>query len=126
MEQEKLLQKNSDPGKLWTAARIGRRQNKDDDPPCKSGTAQGKRRQEKSDQRQRDTRNLWKTDIQEEASAETITQKWNKEQRPETAASEQEGIHQDRQENHWTGDRKTNCQISCRITESQGLDNVEG
>jgi hypothetical protein len=40
MAQEKLLQENSGPGKLWTAEGIGRSQH-EDDPQYKSGTAQG-------------------------------------------------------------------------------------
>jgi hypothetical protein len=116
MAQEVRFQEDSDPGKLWTTASIGRRQNKDDDPPCKSDTAREKRRQENSDQIQSDTRNFEKTDIREEASAKSRTQKWDKEPRSETAATKPKGVHQDLQEDHWTGDRKANCQISCCIT----------
>jgi hypothetical protein len=65
-------------------------------------------------------------DIQKEVSAVTGTQKWDKTPRPETAATKQEGIHQDLQENYWTGDRETNCHIYCWVADNQGLDLVEG
>jgi hypothetical protein len=54
--------------KLWIPEEINRCP-QNNDPPCRSGTAQGKRRREKSDQGQRGTRNLEKTDVREEASA---------------------------------------------------------
>jgi hypothetical protein len=38
--QGKVLQENSNPGKLWTAKGIGRSP-QEDDPSCRSGTAQG-------------------------------------------------------------------------------------
>jgi hypothetical protein len=60
----------TDLGKLWIPEEIGCRLQRDN-PPVKSGMAQGKCHQEKSDQRQHDVRNLEKMDIQEEASAET-------------------------------------------------------
>jgi hypothetical protein len=59
--------------------------------PPKKLTAAGK----KSEQGQRDMRNLEKTDVRKEASAKTGTQKWNKEPRPDTTATKQ-----DSQENH--------------------------
>jgi hypothetical protein len=39
MAQEERIQEDLDPRNLWTVAGIGCRQNKDDNPPCKSGTA---------------------------------------------------------------------------------------
>jgi hypothetical protein len=40
-------------------------------------------------------RNFKRTDVREEASANTGRKKWDKEQRPETTATKQEGIQQD-------------------------------
>jgi hypothetical protein len=54
---------------------------------------------------------LKKTDVRMEASAETGTQKEDKEPRPETAAMKQEGIYKYLQENHRTGDREANCRL---------------
>jgi hypothetical protein len=65
-------------------------------------------------------------DIRKEVSAETGTQQWHKELRPEPAATKQGGIDEDHQEIHWTGDREANCQIYSWITDNQGLDLVEG
>jgi hypothetical protein len=42
--------KGEDPVKLWIPDATGRRRNEDDDPPCKSGIAQGKRHHQKPDQ----------------------------------------------------------------------------
>jgi hypothetical protein len=83
-----------------------------DDSLCKSGMEQGTSR---TRQGQGCTKNFIKTDVWKEASAEPGTQQWDKEPRPETAATKQEGIHQDLQENHWTGDHEANCQIYCRV-----------
>jgi hypothetical protein len=47
-------------------------------------------------------------DIREEASAETRTQKWDKEQSPETAATKQKGIQQDPQGDPMMGVREAN------------------
>jgi hypothetical protein len=52
-------------------------------------------------------------------------QQWHKGPRPDTAATKQEGIHQDVQENHWAGDRGEDSQIFCRVTKDQGLDIVD-
>jgi hypothetical protein len=71
-----------DPGKLWIPEEIGHWH--EDDPPCKNGTKQGTR------QGQHGTRNLEKMDVPKTASAETVMQKWDKEQKPETAAMKQE------------------------------------
>jgi hypothetical protein len=49
-------QDNWDPGKLWTMQQVGRCRN-EDDPPCQSGMAQGKLRQEGLDQEPSRTRN---------------------------------------------------------------------
>jgi hypothetical protein len=56
----------------WVPEEIGPLPQRDD-PPCRSGTAQGKLR-EKLDQAQCGTRNFEKTDIWKEASAETKMQ----------------------------------------------------
>jgi hypothetical protein len=74
----------------------------------------------------RGTRNLGRTEVREEASAETGMQIWDKEQMHETAATKQEGIHQDLQENRWTGGHEVNCQICCWVADNQELDVVEG
>jgi hypothetical protein len=65
------------------------------------------------------TRNFEKTNVQEETLEGPRTQQWHKELRPETAATKQEGIHQDLQENHWTGDHKVNCQIYYRVAKNK-------
>jgi hypothetical protein len=54
------------------------------------------------------------------------TQKWDKEQRPETTAMKQKGIQQDPQTDHSIGVRKASSQIFCQVTKNQGLDIVEG
>jgi hypothetical protein len=64
--------------------------------------------------------------IWRKASTETGMQLWHKEQTPEIAATKQEGILQDLQENCWIGDHKVNCQIFCWVAYTQGLDLVEG
>jgi hypothetical protein len=51
---------------------------------------------------------------------------WDKEQTPETADTKQEGIHQDLQENHWTGDCEANCQMYCWVAKNQDLDIMDG
>jgi hypothetical protein len=45
---------------------------------------------------------------------------------PETAAMKQEGIHQDLQENKWTGDREVNCEFYRFVVKDRGLDFVPG
>jgi hypothetical protein len=102
----------------WDPEESGSRPQRDD-PPRESGTAQRKHLQEKLDQGQRGMRNLEKMEVQEEVSAKTGMQKWDKEQMPEIAATKQKGIHQDLQENHWTGDRKANYQIFCWVVDNQ-------
>jgi hypothetical protein len=102
----------------------GRNYHRHNDPPCSSGTVQRKCFWEKLDQGQRGTGNFEKMDIQEEVSAETGMQKWDK--KPETAATKQEGIHQALHENHWTGDFEANCQIFCWVAATQELDVVKG
>jgi hypothetical protein len=62
--QEKHLQENSGPGKLWTAEGIGRSR-QEDDPQYKSGTEQGTGSQEIRPG-QCGTRNPERTDVQEE------------------------------------------------------------
>jgi hypothetical protein len=59
-------------------------------------------------------------------SAETGTQKWDKEQRPETAVMKREGIQHDPQGYPKAGVCKANSWILCRVTKDQGLDIVEG
>jgi hypothetical protein len=71
-----------DPGKLWIPEKTGHWH--EDDPSCKNGTAQGTR------QGQCGTGNLEKMDVWKKASVETGMQKWDKELRPETAATKQE------------------------------------
>jgi hypothetical protein len=71
-------------------------------------------------------KNLEETDFWKEASAETGTHIWCKEQRPATGAMTQEGIHQDLQENHQTGDCEANCQVFCWVVKVQELDVVKG
>jgi hypothetical protein len=87
-----------DPWKLWIPEEIGRYWY-EGNPQCKSGMAQGKRHWEKLDYGQHGMRNLERTEVREEASAETGTQIWDKEQMCERAATKQEGIHQDLQAN---------------------------
>jgi hypothetical protein len=76
------------------AGEIDRRRQKDG-LTFKCGTTQRKRHREESNQEERGTRNLEKTDIRKVASAEPWKQKWDKKQRCETAGTTQEGIHQD-------------------------------
>jgi hypothetical protein len=72
-----------DPGKLWILEEIGCCWHEDDTvqgTPA-SGTRQGQCYTEKFE----------RTDVREEVSAETGTQKWDKEPRPEKAAMQLEG-----------------------------------
>jgi hypothetical protein len=79
----------------------------------------------KNQTRQGRTRNFEKTNIREVTLEGPGTQQWHKEPRPETAALKQEGIDQNIQGNHWTGDCKANCQIYCQIAKNEELDIVE-
>jgi hypothetical protein len=72
------------------------------------------------------TGNFEKTDVWNKASAESGTQQWHKEQTPEAAATKQEDIRQDRQENHWLGDHEANGRVSRQIAKDQKLDTVDG
>jgi hypothetical protein len=57
-------------------------------------------------------RSLETTDIPEEVSAETGMQKWDEEQRPDTAVMKQEGIQQGLQEDPGLEIRKRAVEIS--------------
>jgi hypothetical protein len=57
MAEKETLSENWDTEKLWTAQGVGRRRN-EDDPPCKSGMAQGKLRRGHPHEEQGGTRNL--------------------------------------------------------------------
>jgi hypothetical protein len=44
---------------------------------------------------------------------------------PKETTTENHGkCYQDGQEDHWTGDREANCQISCWVTNNEGSDVV--
>jgi hypothetical protein len=64
---------------------------------------------------------LKKTDVRKKASAETGTQVWDKEQRPETSNREFAKIYR-----KTNGDREANYQIFCWVADNQGLNLVEG
>jgi hypothetical protein len=84
------------------------------------------RLRKKSDQEERGTRSLEKTYVLKETSAETETQKWDKEPRPETAATKQMGIEQDPQEDPRAGNRKTSSRDVQRVTRNKKLDLLDG
>jgi hypothetical protein len=86
MAQEEYFQDDSDPGKLWAAASIGRRQNKVY-PPVKRGTAQGKRRKEESGRRQRCTENPEGMYVQDETLEGPIIRNRNRGPRQKPAAA---------------------------------------
>jgi hypothetical protein len=53
-------------------------------------------------------------------------QQWHKGQRPETAATRQEGIQQGLQGDPTVGDRETSSRVFQRVAEIEGLDIAEG
>jgi hypothetical protein len=85
-EETKTPQKNLNRTKLWTAQGVGRRRN-EDDPPCKSGMAQGKLRQEGLDQEPGRPRNPEITKGREETVERSGIQRWLK-GKPETATTQ--------------------------------------
>jgi hypothetical protein len=87
MVQEERLQEDSDPDKLWTAARIGRCQ--EDDPQCKSGTTQGTRASE-TRKRRHFTENPERANGGEQTLEEPGMQKWHKGPTPKTTATRQQ------------------------------------
>jgi hypothetical protein len=62
------------------------------------------------------TKNFEKMDTRKEASVETGMQKWDKEPRPETAATKQEQIQQDPREDPRTGVCEVSGQDVQRVT----------
>jgi hypothetical protein len=86
--QEKLLQENSDPGKLCTAEGIGLSR-EEDDPQYKNGTAHGTRSQQIRPG-QCDTGNLERTDVREETLEDPGMQNWHMGTRPKTAVTRQQ------------------------------------
>jgi hypothetical protein len=86
MAKKVILQKNWDPGNLWTAQGVGHRRN-EDDPPCKSGMGQGKLSQEGLDQEPGRTRIQETTKGQKETAETSRMQQCPKERIPETAAT---------------------------------------